>query len=180
MPSRDVWSHGSGAALRDLLSSSLASLLMAPADGEPAYFSSPWMSDFPLFDNHFGDVVALFPELGDEPRIRFSEYLRHLARRRPVRIITVRNPSSENFAKSPVFDGRDSVQFRYAQETYHEKGVLTPAFYIEGSMNITYSGVYVRGEKITYHSGAEAALKAKISKAYLEFNRRWDQLAADG
>jgi hypothetical protein len=179
MPSRDVWSHGSGSALHDLLSSALASLFMAPAGAEPAYFSSPWMSDFPLFDNHYGDFVALFPELADEPRIRFSDYLRQLSRKRPVCIITVRNPSSEYFAKSPAFHGSDGVCFRYAPETYHEKGVLTPAFYIEGSMNITYSGVYVRGEKITHHSGDEPALKAKIGKAYLEFNRRWDQLGKD-
>ena len=179
MPSRDVWSHGSGNALRDLLSSALASLLMGPAGAEPAYFSSPWMSDFPLFENHYGDFVALFPELADERRIRFSDFLRQLSRRRPVRIIAVNNQSSAYFAKSPAFQGAEGVQFRYAPETYHEKGVLTPAFYIEGSMNITYSGVYVRGEKITYHSGAEPALRAKISKAYLEFNRRWDQLAAD-
>jgi hypothetical protein len=152
---------------------------MAPAGVESAYFSSPWISDFPLFDNHYGDFVALFPELADEPRIRFSDYLRQLSRKRPVRIITVRNPSSEYFAKSPAFQGADGVCFHYAPETYHEKGVLTPAFYIEGSMNITYSGVYVRGEKITYHSGDEAALRAKIGKAYLEFNRRWDQLSKD-
>ena len=179
MPSRDVWSHGSGNALRDLLSSALASLLMTPAGAQPAYFSSPWMSDFPLFENQYADFVALFPELADERRIRFSEYLRQLSRRRPVRIIAVKNQSSEYFAKSPAFPGTDGVQFRYAPETYHEKGVLTPAFYIEGSMNITYSGVYVRGEKITYHSGADPALRAKIGKAYLEFNRRWDQLAVD-
>ena len=176
MPSRDVWSHGSGSALRDLLSSALASLLMAPTGVEPAYFSSPWMSDFPLFENHFGDFVPLFPEFADEHRIRFSEYLRQLARKIPVRIITVHNTSSEYFARSPAFQGTDGVQFRYAPETYHEKGVLTPVFYIEGSMNITYSGVYVRGEKITYHSGIESATKAKVGKAYLEFNRRWDQL----
>ena len=90
----------------------------------------------------------------------------------------MKNQTSEYFATSPAFQGADGVQFRYASDTYHEKGVLTPAFYIEGSMNITYSGVYVRGEKITYHSGAEAALRAKIGKAYLEFNRRWDRLAA--
>jgi hypothetical protein len=179
MPSRDVWSHGSGNALRDLLSSALASLLMGPSGKEPAYFSSPWMSDFPLFENYHGDFVALFPELADERRIRFSEYLRHLSRKRPVRIITVNNQSSEYFAKSPAFQGGAGVQFRFAPETYHEKGALTPAFYIEGSMNITYSGVYVRGEKITYHSGAEPALLAKIGKAYLEFNRRWDQLGKD-
>lgn len=178
MPSRDVWSHGSGNALRDLLSSALVSLLMAPAGAEPAYFSSPWMSDFPLFENHRGDFAALFPEFADERRIRFSEYLRQLSRRRPVRIITVRNPSSDRFIKSHSFQGADAVCFRYAPETYHEKGVLTPAFYIEGSMNITYSGVYVRGEKITYHSGDDPAARAKIGKAYLEFNRRWDQLPA--
>jgi hypothetical protein len=91
-----------------------------------------------LFENRYGDFVALFPELADERRIRFSDYLRQLARRRPVRIITVWNQSSEYFAQSPGFQGTGGVQFRYAPETYHKKGVLTPAFYIEGSMNITY------------------------------------------
>ena len=64
---------------------------MTPAGAEPAYFSSPWMSDFPLFENQYGDFVALFPELADERRIRFSEYLRQLSRGRPVRIIAVKN-----------------------------------------------------------------------------------------
>ena len=83
MPSRDLWSHGSGRALRDLLSSALASLLLGPAGVEPAYFSSPWMSDFPLFENDYGDFVALFPDLADERRIRFSDYLRQLCARGP-------------------------------------------------------------------------------------------------
>ncbi|HVJ67388.1 MAG TPA: hypothetical protein VM510_05355 [Caulifigura sp.] len=177
MASRDVWSHGSGSALRDLLSSALASLLMAPAGPEPAYFSSPWMSDFPLFENYDGDFVALFPELADERRIRFSDYLHLLSRRRPVRIIAVRHPISETFARIPALQESDGVQFRYAPEIYHEKGVLTPGFYIEGSMNITYNGVHVRGEKITFHSGVDGEQRAKIASAYLEFNRRWQLLA---
>jgi hypothetical protein len=177
MPSRDVWSNGSGSALRDLLSSALASFLMMPPSSEPAYFSSPWMSDFPLLDNYFGGFTSLFPDLADEPRIRFGEYLRQLSTRRPVRIITVKHPSSKNFAASPELQSSEGVQLRYAPDTYHEKGILTSAFYLEGSMNITYSGVYVRGEKITYHSGIEPSVKSKISKAYLEFDRRWDQLA---
>lgn len=179
MPSRDVWSHGSGSALRDLLSSGLAALLMAPSDAQPAYFSSPWMSDFPLLPNEYGDFLSLFPDFAEDKSIRFSDYLRRLSQKRPVRIVTVRNPSSDYFAKSPALQGTCDVQFRYAPEAYHEKGILAPAFYVEGSMNITYSGIYVRGEKITYHSGAETAVKAKIGKAYLEFNRRWDQLAKD-
>jgi hypothetical protein len=175
MASRDVWSHGGGEALRELLWGSLAALLLQGKGERPLYVSSPWVSDFPLFANAFRQFAGLFPELADEPVVRFSGYLGALARLRPVRLITVRNPTSEGFADALRAAGVQSA-VRYAPETYHEKGLLGPSFYVEGSMNITYSGVYVRGEKITYHSDSGDAGRAKIARAYLEFERRWENL----
>lgn len=175
MPSRDLWSHGGSAALRDLLGAALAVLLLRPRDDRPAYFSSPWMTDFPLLDNEFLQFAALFPAHGNEPRFHFSAYLEALAQRRPVRVITVAHPASTAFAALPLFcEGR--VALRYAPESYHEKGILTPLFYVEGSMNLTYSGVYVRDEKVTYHSAADAAGEEKVARAYLEFTRLWENL----
>ena len=37
---------------------------------------------------------------------------------------------------------------RMAGEDLHEKGLLTPDFYLEGSMNLTYSGVHINQEKV--------------------------------
>jgi hypothetical protein len=133
------------------------------------------MTDFPLFGNEFRQFAALFPDRGDAPQLTFSAYLGALSRRRPVRVITVRHPASAAFAAHRVFQEQGQLLLRLAPEPYHEKGIVTPLFYIEGSMNLTYSGVHVRDEKVTYHCGAEAS--EKVARAYLQFDRLWEQLS---
>lgn len=174
--SRDVWSHAEGYQLRELISSALLTLLLVPSEGRSAYFSSPWMSDFVLFDNKFRQVGSLFPAIADNSEIRFAEFLRHLSAKMPVRIITTRTDTSTGFLRN-LETSESRIECRFAQNDYHEKGILAPSFYIEGSMNITYSGLYVKGEKITYHVDSDRHGAEKISSAYLEFNRRWDILA---
>lgn len=174
--SRDVWSHGQGSQLRDLISSALLTLLILPDSNRPAYFSSPWISDFVLFDNQFRQFGSIFPGIADSGSIRFREYLRHLSRQMKVRIITTRTDTSLAFLKS--FDSQmKDVAYKFAPDEYHEKGILAPSFYIEGSMNITYNGLYVRDEKITYHVPTTTDGREKVSSAYLEFNRRWEVLS---
>jgi hypothetical protein len=173
--SRDVWSHGSGQQLRDLLASSLSTLLLLEGE-KHVYFSSPWISDFALFKNHFGQFSALFPEFGDLTEIRFSDYLVCLAKKLQVRVVTTNSEVSSGFRNHLELRHASRIQVRTAPDEYHEKGILAPSFYIEGSMNITYSGVYVRGEKVTYHSARNPQGASKISAAYLEYDRRWSIL----
>ena len=174
--SRDIWSHGSGTQIRELLSSCLASLLLMPLNAKPIYFSSPWISDFVLLENHFRQFSAVFPELDGRAEIRFSEYLEVLARRTRLNLMMTRNETSENFVECAAIRRAINLEWRFAPEEHHEKGILAPCFYIEGSMNITYSGVHVRGEKITYHVGADEGGRQKIARAYLEFDRYWGLL----
>ena len=173
---RDIWSHGNGTQAVDLVSSALATLLLLSGNGSSVYFSSPWISDFPLLNNQFRQFSALFPHLDARAEIRFGDILVSVARRMPVRIITVDNEVSNNFVRSPLLRDCPGVTVRYAPEAHHEKGILTPWFYIEGSMNITYHGVHIRGEKITYHVGASNEGRRKIARAYLEFDRYWSTL----
>ena len=177
MSSRDVWSRGGKDPLRDLLAGSLGALLLHPADERPAYFSSPWMSDFPLFDNQFRQYAALFPEQTDEPLVWFTSYLEALSRRRQVRIVTVKEHKvSEHFAGNPRFHRAGKLEVRFAPTEYHEKGILAPFFYIEGSMNITFSGVNVRNEKLVFNVADDATGIEKVALAYLEFDRFWGSL----
>lgn len=174
--SRDIWSHGEGNQLRELFSSALLTLMLMPPVGRAAYFSSPWISDFTLFDNRFRQVGSLFPRLADSRAIKFSDFLLHLSHTTPVRLITARTETSLAFLRS--FNSKPSeVEYKFVPVEYHEKGILAPSLYIEGSMNITYSGLYVRGEKVTYHVDSNKLGAKKISAAYLEFNRRWSILA---
>src|SRR5262249_28775571 len=96
MASRDIWSHGSGRQLADLISSVLATLLL-DSDPRPAYFSSPWLSDFLVFENRFREFGALFPEFADGGQVWFADFLPRLARRRSVRLITTRQDISLEF-----------------------------------------------------------------------------------
>jgi len=173
---RDIWSHGSGTQLPDLIFSCLATLLLAPEGSKPIYFSSPWVSDFALLNNRFRQFSSLFPELDSRAEVRFGEFLATASLRMPVRIITVANDVSKNFVNTPVVRQAPAIDVRFAPEEHHEKGILTPWFYVEGSMNVTYHGVYIRGEKITYHAANAREGREKIARAYLEYDRYWGSL----
>lgn len=183
MPSRDIWKHGSGHHLQDLLASAMLTLLLPGSEGRPVYLASPWMSDFALFDNASRQVAPLFPELADREEVRFVEYLGTLCTRHDVRIILSRNRTSDGFIEllqriTPSV-GSGSLRVRVSFQETHEKGILAPGFYIDGSMNITHSGVHVNGEKITYSATGDDAGSSKIATAYLEFDRRWGLLTQE-
>jgi hypothetical protein len=178
---RDVWSHGSAQQLQDLLSSALLTLMLPTADSRAVYFASPWMSDFVVFNNEFRQVVAMFPDLAERSEIRFSDYLLGLGTQRSIRLITTHTATSDAFtshlrARLGEKSG-SSLHIRFAPSEAHEKGILAPSFYISGSMNITHSGVYVKGEKLTYHAADEIGEGDRIARAYHEFDRRWALLA---
>lgn len=176
LQSRDIWTHGGGWPLPDLLRSALASLLLLNAD-RAAYFASPWITDFDLFDNRFRDYEALFPRLAEQPWIRFSDYLCVLSKTLEVRILTTDNDRSEAFMNTPALRNASGVICRLGDSGFHEKGILAPTLYIEGSMNITHHGVRVRGEKVVYHTTVGNRPPPKIATAYLEFDRHWATLA---
>lgn len=175
MASRDIWSHGSGRQLPDLLGSALMALLLRTDDSRPAYFCSPWMTNFTVVRNAFRDFEPLLPELADLEEIPFVDYLARLSRDRPVRIVTTGQPVSQDFAESSALRA-PGIECRLAADSFHEKGILAPGLYLEGSMNLTHNGVYMNGEKVTYHAAGDAAGDERIAKAYLEFNRRWELL----
>lgn len=175
--SRDIWSYGGGRELRDLLGSAFCTLMLLEGDTQPVYLSSPWMSDFVLFENSFHEFDRLFPEMEEQAEIRFSNFIARLARKLEVRIITTESETSTNFLSRLKMIDAKNIQHRFATGEYHEKGILAPSFYIEGSMNITFSGVNINGEKITYHHGNKFDGAKKIAGAYLEYHRRWDNLS---
>lgn len=177
LQSRDIWTHGGGWPLPDLLRSALASLLLLGEHDRPAYFASPWITDFDLFDNRFRDFAALFPRLAEQPWIRFSDYLGVLSTRLDVHLLTTDNDRSGAFMSIPALKTASRVSCRIGDSKFHEKGILAPIFYIEGSMNITHHGVRVRGEKVVYHSAVGDGVPSKIAGAYLEFDRHWKTLA---
>jgi hypothetical protein len=177
MASRDIWSRAGSLQIRDLLASLLSASLLADPSPEPLYVCSPYLTDFPAFDNSLGQFQTLFlhrSDFGECGEILFSQVLIELSSRMPVRIIGVAGPNADAFLRSVVRPDALNISGRYASDLYHEKGLLCPAFYLEGSMNFTYSGVYRRDEKITAHTPDTDVGQQKISAAVLEFDRLWE------
>jgi hypothetical protein len=176
MASHDIWSRAGGLRVRDLLASLLAARLIDSRTASPLYVCSPYLTDFPLFDNAFGQFSSLFKhrrEFGEKMEILFSDTLIELSHVAPVRIVTVHSEYSRAFLLRVVQHQNPGVSGRLAPELYHEKGLLTESFYVAGSMNHTYSGVYRRDEKITVHTAETSEGRQKIAAAHLEFQRFW-------
>lgn len=177
MPTLDVWSNAVSTQLRDLLSSALACVLMRTdwSEGRAVYVCSPWISDFPVFDNRYGQFGAVVPPARGASRLRFGDVLIALSAVTAVRIVSKETEATRQFIGALDF-GNANVQIRMAGEDLHEKGLLTPDFYLEGSMNFTYSGVHINQEKVSYHAGRDRAVQERIASAYAELDRRWRQV----
>jgi hypothetical protein len=179
MASRDIWSRTGSLQVRDLLASLLSSRLLMEPSEDPFYVSAPYLTDFPVFDNAFGQFQPLFqsrPEFGEQDRILFSQALIELSSRSPVRLIGVSGPNALPFMYATISGNNPNLSARLASQLHHEKGLLCPAFYLEGSMNFTYNGVYNRDEKISVYTPGTPQGSQKIGAAMLEFNRLWDKL----
>lgn len=178
MPSRDVHSRDGGKKVRDLLASFFGTLLLRIEYQRPMYLISPWVSDFRLLENAFGQFKDLFryqTNCAERPYILFSEALIEVSGHLPIRIITWPDDKSKAFADNFQTTKHIQVRFENAQKD-HQKGLLSELFYFEGSMNFTYSGIYLNREKITCNTVYDLEGHRKITEAYLEFDRIWANL----
>ena len=178
MPSRDIFSRDGGKKVRDLLTSFFGVLLLSGSSEKTIYLISPWLSDFRLLDNTFGQYRGLFRQnsnLGENRYILFSQVLIEVSSNIPIRIITWPDEISKAFIK--IFFDAENIHIKLEElQVDHQKGLLTPLFYFEGSMNFTYSGVYKNNEKIVCNSNSYPDGRSKVNETYLEFDRIWDNL----
>jgi hypothetical protein len=177
MPTLDLWTNAANWQLRTLFRSALGSLLLLDQaqKNRPIFLCSPWISDFVVFDNRFRSFDALVPMCNGNTQIWLSDCLIQLAKIHDVQVVSRNTEVSRQFFSK--MGPKTAVQTRFADDSLHEKGFLTPLFYFEGSMNITYSGVHINAEKVTYHAGEERAIVERMARAYLELNRRWEGIA---
>lgn len=178
MPSLDIYSRDGGKKVRDLIVSFFSTFLMNPTPTQPFYLISPWLSDFVLFDNRFGEYRHIFRsglQVAESPKIMFSEALAEIAAYSMVRIATWPDIKSKTFVSKLKTVNNLEARFETAERD-HQKGLLCELFYLEGSMNFTFSGLYINREKVTCTAGYDKEGRQKISAAYIEFDRIWDNL----
>jgi len=179
MSSRDIHSRDGGKTVRDLLASFCVTLMLGSSAKRPMYLISPWLTDFKLLENSFGQFKSLFTfqsSISENPYILFSEALAEISSHMSIRIITWPDEKSIAFVKK--FDKHLDIKVKLENsQKDHQKGLLTDLFYFEGSMNFTYSGVYRNKEKITCNAAYDAEGNPKINEAYLEFERIWENMS---
>ena len=100
MPSRDIHSRDGGKNVRDLLVSFFSTMLLSKPSPNPMYLISPWLSDFRLLDNEFGQFKDLFKYnagFSEKPYLLFSEILIEVSWHLPIRIVTWPDDKSKTF-----------------------------------------------------------------------------------
>ncbi|MBZ0264127.1 hypothetical protein K8I28_05620 [bacterium] len=178
MPSRDIHSRDGGKKVRDLLTSFISTILIGGRSDRYIYLISPWISDFILFDNEFGQYRELFKNqsvYGENPHILFSQTLTELSFYTPIRIVTWPGERSDAFADKLKYANNIEIKIERVQRD-HQKGLLAENFYFEGSMNFTYSGIYLNSEKVICSSKYYPDGHKKILEAFLEFERIWNNV----
>jgi len=155
----------SHAEIRELLESLFAAELLAPS--RCLWIVSPWLTDLELVDNRSGAYAALDPQWG--PRyLRLAELLGRLMEHGTHVVVATRpDTHNDNFlrslddlARSSGVDGQLSIHRR---ATLHHKGFLGDDFYLSGSMNLTFNGVEILEESISFETTREATESARVA-----------------
>lgn len=147
----------------------VSDLLCPPSE---LWLVSPWITDIAALDNTGGAFSALVPDW-DRASIKLSQVLQQLSYAgTTVTVAHCGDGKSQPFVDA-LLAGLDEFwpqpdEHVRAVPGLHEKALLTPRYYLAGSLNITYQGL---------HRGEEAALlrtdPAEVAEACQSFRLRW-------
>ena len=167
-PDRDIATRGSALVPQDFLQSLFVAELLWPS--QRLWISSPWISDVALIDNTARQFSSLNPDW-PAARIRLSAVLEALLERgAEVILITNLSPHNEDFlARMTPLERLYGNRLRIIRTAnLHEKGILGDTFTLNGSMNLTYSGVYSNEEYLIYRCDP-----ARVAERRVTLEDRW-------
>lgn len=168
---RSIFLHGvlGRRQFKEVLGSLLTGLIVVP---KPLWLVSPWVSDFDLLDNRSGEWDMVQPAWGMRV-LSFSQLLIDCVEAGCVlTIVTKDEAANVSFLKRLGDALGDRPEYRVGRsEKLHAKGLLTPDWYLSGSMNFTFSGANRNEEQLQLTTNASV-----ISEAKVEFERRYGAL----
>lgn len=161
----------SSAEAANLLGAIFAAELIRPS--RCLWLVSPWISDIAVIDNTTNDFEAV-RSFGPRP-IRLSEVLVSLAAADSTIVVGTTSDTTNNAFRRrtrQLFDDR-GLDARLtidvdATGELHEKAITGDDFVVNGSMNITNNGVFVREEFIEFRSEEEFVARSRLD-AYERF-----------
>jgi phosphatidylserine/phosphatidylglycerophosphate/cardiolipin synthase-like enzyme len=166
---KSTWQSGS--EIRELLQGIFVAELLRPS--RCVWIISPWISDIAVIDNSMATFDMLNPSWGAR-EWRISEVLIHLLRIGTVVRVATR-PGAPNRPVLPRLSAAveefalPEGSFRvFEVEELHEKGLVGDDYHLSGSMNLTFNGVELLDEMVTFDVSPEA-----VAEARLVYYRRW-------
>jgi hypothetical protein len=127
--------------------------LLAPP--EEFYLLSPWVGNWPVLANRFGEFRPFLPAIGDV--LAFGNFLNMLAERGTyVRVVTKADVQTNVDFLGTLLP---SIEIR-EDDRLHEKGIVTNRYYLRGSMNLTFSGVKLNEESVELSTDAASVVSA--------------------
>lgn len=149
---RFIHRRGGSREVAELLQAVFVGELLAPS--RVLYLVSPWISNVTVLDNRAHAFVSLEPAW-THAEIRLVEVLEGLMDM-GCKLVVATRPDKHNtsFLRALTYAGeRLGVSPVIHQvEELHEKGILGDAFFLSGSMNLTYNGISINEERIHYHT----------------------------
>lgn len=167
--SRDIHGPAQSRAIRDLLQTLFAAELLQPS--KPLWLCFAWVTDLQLLDNSARQFALLQPDWPAGP-IRLSRVLGALlARGGQINVVIREHEHNSSFvATLERLRGEYGTGIRWAVgENFHAKGLLGDNYFLNGSMNLTISGVSVNEEHVVLRLDP-----ALLAQQRLEFADRWE------
>lgn len=152
-------------AVREVLSMVFAQELLTPS--REVYIVAPWISNIVIFDSRLGQYATLNPEWA-RCEIRLVEVLVAIAANGTTVHIHTRPDDHNKAFKRRVIEAMTDAglqhQFRWSDGNarLHTKGVLTDRVLLDGSMNLTESGLALNDEVMTVSFEREQVAAARV------------------
>lgn len=167
--SRDIHGPAQSRAIRDVLQTLFAAELLQPS--KPLWLCFAWITDLQILDNSARQFSFLQP---DWPAavIRLSKVLDALLTRGGQINVVIREHEHNAAFISALQKLRadHGAAIRWAVgDNFHAKGLLGDNYFLNGSMNLTVSGVSVNEEHVVLRLDP-----ALLAQQRLEFADRWE------
>ena len=156
--------------LKELLQSIFIAELVNPS--EEIWIVSPWISNVNIIDNRAGDFNSInFDWKGRE--ISLIDILIHfMSLGSNINIVANTEIHSDKFEdqiNEKVNEHSFANLFKFVRnKIIHQKGIITKHGSLRGSINITYNGIYINDELITYSID-----EAEINQDLIYFNKNY-------
>lgn len=167
--SRDIHGPAQSRAIRDVLQTLFAAELLRLS--KPLWLCFAWVTDLQMLDNSARQFSLLQPDWPAAP-IRLSKVLDALLGRGGEINVVIREHEHNTafIAALQALRADHGAAIRWAVgDNFHAKGLLGDSYFLNGSMNLTVSGVSVNEEHVVLRLDP-----ALLAQQRMEFADRWE------